>query len=554
MNPYELTNSKIQVTRAVLTQTLQASQYVELTPNTSSSATTPTFSPAPGAYTSTQSVTISDATSGAVIYYTLDGSTPTTSSPVYHTAISISVPTTVNAMAVAGGYANSAIATATYTFDPYLGTNTYSTAGTDYANYINATYAVAGNDSGGYQVSSCSFYQPTGTVTAGANIDCGLIPAPSPTTQASSWLCHATYTNPTSSGVGGWITVALSGCGTLAPGTAYWVATDNNDPHAAFPYGFWNCGSSCNGSAPTVGTGTYGYRYIAATYGVYTGMGTSMLAGSALQASQYVTLAANASSTAMTPAFSPGSGTYSSSQSVSLSDATPGATIYYTTDGSTPTASSSAYSTPITVSATTTINAIAIAPGYANSPVASATYTFNPYLGTNAYSTLGFDNANYINATYAVTGSAFNGYTVSSCSFFQPTGTVTQGANIDCGLILAPTPTTKSSSWLCHATYTNPSNSGAGAWITVSISGCGTLPAGTAYWIATDSNDTHPSFPYGFWNCGSSCNGSAPTVGTGTYSYRYSAATYGVYTGMSSSMTAVAGSQASQYVSLTAVP
>jgi sugar lactone lactonase YvrE len=535
---------------------LQASQYVELTPNMSSGAAMPTLSPAPGAYTSTQSVTISDATSGAVIYYTLDGSTPTTSSSVYHTAISISVPTTVNAMAVAGGYTNSAIATATYTFDPYLGNNSYSTAGTDYANAINATYAVTGNDSGGYTVTSCSFYQPTGTVTAGAHIDCGLVLAPSPTTQASSWLCHATYTNPTSSGVGRWITVALSGCGTLPPSTAYWIATDSNDTHPAFPYGFWNCGGTCNGPVPTVGNGTHYYSWIAATYGVYTGMATAMNSGqgSGLQASQYVTLNANTSSTAMTPAFSPGPGTYSSSQSVAMSDATPGAVIHYTMDGSTPSASSSVYSTPIAVSTTTTINAIAIAPGYANSPVGSATYTFNPYLGTNAYSTAGVDYANAINATYAVTGNALNGYTVSSCSFFQPTGTVTSGAKIDCGLILAPTPTTKSSSWLCHATYTNPSNSGTGAWITVSLSGCGTLPAGTAYWIATDNNDTHPAFPYGFWNCGSSCNGSAPTVGTGTYPYRYSTATYGVYTGMSSSMTASPGLQASQYVSLTAVP
>jgi hypothetical protein len=200
------------------------------------------------------------------------------------------------------------------------------------------------------------------------------------------------------------------------------------------------------------------------------------------------------------------------------------------------------------------INALAIAPGYANSPVASATYTFNPYLGDNTYSTAGTDYANFINATYAATGNSFNGYTVSSCSFFQPTGTVTQGAKIDCGLILAPTPTTKSSSWLCHATFTNPSNSGAGAWITVSLSGCGTLPAGTAYWVATDSNDTHPAFPYGFWNCGGSCNGSAPTVGTGTYPYRFIQATYGVYTGMSSAMTASPGIQASQYVGLTVVP
>ena len=76
-----------------------------------------------------------------------------------------------------------------------------------------------------------------------------------------------------------------------------------------------------------------------------------------------------------TPTLLPGSGTYSSAQSVTLSDATSDATIYYTTDGTTPTTSSTKYTGPITVSSTETLEAIAVAAGDTNSAVASAAYT-----------------------------------------------------------------------------------------------------------------------------------------------------------------------------------
>ena len=79
--------------------------------------------------------------------------------------------------------------------------------------------------------------------------------------------------------------------------------------------------------------------------------------------------------TVATPSFSPVGGIYSTAQSVIISCATSGATIRYTTDGSTPTSSSTVYSGPISVSKTTTVNAYATASGMADSTVASATYT-----------------------------------------------------------------------------------------------------------------------------------------------------------------------------------
>jgi len=74
------------------------------------------------------------------------------------------------------------------------------------------------------------------------------------------------------------------------------------------------------------------------------------------------------------PVFSPKAGTYNTSQNVTISDATVGATIHYTTDGSTPTTGSSPYTGPIAVAASETLKAIAVATGDKNSAVATADY------------------------------------------------------------------------------------------------------------------------------------------------------------------------------------
>src|SRR5437879_4318136 len=84
---------------------------------------------------------------------------------------------------------------------------------------------------------------------------------------------------------------------------------------------------------------------------------------------------------AATPAFWPVPGSYSQTQagqSVTLTDGAPGATIYYTTDGSAPTTFSSIYANAITITATVTIKTIAHASGFSSSALASGTYTLAP--------------------------------------------------------------------------------------------------------------------------------------------------------------------------------
>lgn len=80
---------------------------------------------------------------------------------------------------------------------------------------------------------------------------------------------------------------------------------------------------------------------------------------------------------ASTPTFTPAAGTYRSQQTVTISTATPGAAIYYTTDGSDPTPSSMLYKGPITVSATTLLKAVATAKAEGNSGVGMAIYSID---------------------------------------------------------------------------------------------------------------------------------------------------------------------------------
>ncbi|MCC6899764.1 MAG: chitobiase/beta-hexosaminidase C-terminal domain-containing protein [Polyangiaceae bacterium] len=75
-----------------------------------------------------------------------------------------------------------------------------------------------------------------------------------------------------------------------------------------------------------------------------------------------------------TPTFAPPGGSYTSAQAVVLSTTTPGATIYYTTDGTNPTVASTVYSSPVAVVSDTTLRALCTAPGHSESAIGVAIF------------------------------------------------------------------------------------------------------------------------------------------------------------------------------------
>ena len=132
----------------------------------------PTFSPTPGAYAGTQSVTLADTTAGTTILYTTNGSTPSCPSTgtTYTTPISVSVTTTIKAIGCKSGLSDSNVVTGTYTINGTVSAPTFS--------------PVAGTYTGSQSVTISSS-------TAGATL-CFTIDGSTPTTTGAGVCTHGT--------------------------------------------------------------------------------------------------------------------------------------------------------------------------------------------------------------------------------------------------------------------------------------------------------------------------------------------------------------------------
>jgi Chitobiase/beta-hexosaminidase C-terminal domain len=334
--------------------------------------TAPTFDVAAGTYPKTQYLQISDAQSGAAIFFTTDGSTPTASSPRYSAGVTLAVSQTVKAMALAPTYSASPVVAVTYVIAPYAATPAISVPGGTYRSpqtvtltdttpgaaihyTVDQTTPTASSPlyTGPITVNQCEYLQviavATGYTQSFATTANYIMNVGTPT----FGLAAGTYS--------GTQTVAISD---VTPGASIFYTVDGSTPYA--------------GSTKYTGPITIKASETLKAIASYTNY-TAGLVGSA----SYVI---TSSAAAAMPTFSVAAGTYTSAQTVAISDSTSGAKIYYTTNGTTPTTSSSVYSAPLAVSASETLEAIAVASGYGNSAVSSAIYTISTTAAMPAFS------------------------------------------------------------------------------------------------------------------------------------------------------------------------
>lgn len=320
-----------QISGNPLTFTVHSASAVTVEITDRQAAALPVFNPAAGAYASAQEVSITCATEGAVIKYTTDGSVPTPESAAYTGPIHVSVTTTIKAIAIKEGMDTSAVASATYTIGSApvnLALNKHGAA-SSYIGGNTADYAFDGNTGSRWESEFSDpqwIYVDLGSVNTVNGVKLNWEAASGKTykiqVSADGEEWEDAFTQP--DGPGGIENL------TFEPKAARYVRMYGTARNMEYGYSLWE-------------------------FEVYGQPGPPL-------------------PKVETPVFTPAPGTYNEPQNVTVSCATQGAQIRYTTDGSTPTKTSPLYSGPLRVAVPTTVKAMAFRQGMADSAVAAREY------------------------------------------------------------------------------------------------------------------------------------------------------------------------------------
>ncbi len=358
---------------------------------------TPTFSPAAGTYSETQNVTISCATTDATIYYTTNGTTPTTSSSVYSSPITISETTTVKAIAMKQGMSNSSVASATYTIQQLTSITTIAglwefaaTAGSSTPSQPNANvtfndWYVTGVKSSQVCVSDGQYgfviYQSGHGFVAGdklsGTVACKVMMyqnhyAEVMGVKASDLTVVSGQEVPV-------LSTAIASLEVRNYGTAINLGTCSYNGSKFYDAAgdsitlYNNFNVNPNPINSLEAGKQYNVKGVSIIYWQSNNQTQQIAPRNADDFEEIV----GPTEQVATPTFTPAAGEYSEAQTVTIACTTQGATIHYTLDGTTPTTNSSTYTAALTISETTTVKAIAVKADMIDSEIATATYTIN---------------------------------------------------------------------------------------------------------------------------------------------------------------------------------
>jgi hypothetical protein len=379
---YETTTMKAKAFKSGWTPSEIVTKSYTITPPPASVVASPVFSPVGGNYTSAQSIAISCPTSGAAIRYTTDNSEPSESSTLYTGPVSVSATTTLKAKAFKFGWTSSEVITQVYTITlpPSVVASPVFSPGTGAYNSAQSI-AISCPTSGAAIRYTIDNSDPTESST--------LYSVPVSVSSTTTLKAKAFKTGWTSSGTVTQVYTITSATPPPSPSTV--------EPPVFSPgTGAYNSAQSIVISCPTSGAVI---RYTSDNSNptessfLYTGP-VSVSATTTLKAKAFKTgwtpsdtvtqiytitpaTPPPSPSTVEPPVFSPGSGTYTSAQSIAISCPTSGSVIRYTTDNSEPSESSTLYTRPVSVSSTTALRAKAFKTGWNPSMTTVATYTMS---------------------------------------------------------------------------------------------------------------------------------------------------------------------------------